>query len=392
MAASEIDPARFRQVLGHYPTGVVVVTATTPQGDPFGMTVGSFSSVSLDPMLVSFMPTATSKSFATLRTASAFCINVLAADQEWLARRFARSGFDQFDGVEWSVAASGAPELANTVASVHCTFASVIEAGDHFIALGAVTAVEVHRPVSPLIFFQSAYGKFSMLEVDDRSPGEMIESVRLAELFRAGMQAVADECGAECSVVTVVGFDLTVVATAVADGLAPQSNLGSRVPYMPPLGELYAAFDTPDSAERWLGRAAVVEDADVMKRYRGRLDRARDRGWSLSFAGDFRDLELVEALRDYSSGELTPVRLAEIREVLRTMNSVFEHRDLVEGQRYDISAVGAPVLQNGLIRFVLRVRQLPAQASKTQIDGWIAAVTAGAADATQKLSDAHLRR
>jgi flavin reductase (DIM6/NTAB) family NADH-FMN oxidoreductase RutF len=387
-----IDPASFRQVLGHYPTGVVVITATLPDGEPMGMTVGSFSSVSLDPMLVSFMPTTASKSFAALRTAKGFCVNVLAADQEPLARRFARSGPDRFEDVQWSVAENGAPVLAGTVASIHCSFDSVVEAGDHYIALGAVEALEIHRPVSPLLFFQSGYGKFSVLDIDDRLPNEMIESSRLAELFRADMQTVADAIGAECSALALVGFDLTVVATAVAGGLTPLGNLGSRLPYMPPLGELYAALDTPDSAERWLGRAAALEDADVMARYRRRLRLARERGWSMSFAGDYPDVELVEALRDYAGGDLTPLRLKEIREVIRSTNRFYEQRDLVDGELYDVSSVVAPVMRDGAIRLVLRLRQLPPQASRTQIYGWIATLTEAAAKATQKLNESDIGR
>ncbi|WP_403022367.1 flavin reductase [Salinibacterium sp. GXW1014] len=385
-AVQPIDPARFRQVLGHYPTGVVVITAIRPDGEPLGMTVGSFSSVSLDPMLVSFMPTTASKSFQALREADCFCVNVLAADQEGLARRFARSGPDRFEAVPWSVAESGAPVLDGTVASIHCTFDSIVEAGDHYIVLGAVQGLEVHRPVSPLLFFQGGYGKFSLLAVEDRSPSEMIESVRLVETFRGSMQDVADAVGAECSALTVIGSDLTVVATAAGTGLTPQGALGSRIPYMPPLGELYAALDTDESALRWLGRAASLEDEDVMDRYRERLDLARERGWSMSFAGEYPDVALFDALRDYSGGDLTPVRLAEIREVIRSANKYYEHRDLVEGERYDVTSIVAPVMCDGLIRFVLRLRQLPTQATPAQISGWIDALTDAAAKASETLS------
>ena len=82
-----IDPALFRETLGHYPTGVAVVTAIAENGKPVGMVVGTFSSVSLDPPLIAFFPASTSNSFKQLRTASTFAVNVLAADQEPLCRR-----------------------------------------------------------------------------------------------------------------------------------------------------------------------------------------------------------------------------------------------------------------------------------------------------------------
>lgn len=383
--AAVIDPARFRQVLGHYPTGVAVITAIGAQGDPIGMTVGSFASVSLEPMLVSFMPMSSSRTFAALREADSFCVNVLAGDQESYARRFARFGTDRFDGVAWTPGRSGAPVLDGAIASIECTYEQIIPAGDHEIVLGAVTSLDITRPVSPLVFFQGGYGKFSMLSADDRSPAEIIESVRLAELFRGEMQQTADALGVECTAMTLVGSDLTVIASATAPGVEPQGRLGSRIPYMPPLGELYAALDAPLGAERWLGRSAAVEGDDVVERYRERLGRAREQGWSISYAGDYPDVALVEALRDYSSGELTPVRMKEIGEVIRSASRYYEDREIVDGESYDITSMVAPVTCRGRIRFVLRLRQLPAGASAAQVREWIDALTAAAERASRTL-------
>ncbi|MSX92804.1 MAG: flavin reductase, partial [Actinobacteria bacterium] len=76
-----IDPAKFRQVLGHFPTGVTVVTATKADGTPVGLTIGSFTSVSLDPPLVGFLPTVDSDRWADIDDTGSFCVNVLGADQ-----------------------------------------------------------------------------------------------------------------------------------------------------------------------------------------------------------------------------------------------------------------------------------------------------------------------
>src|SRR5687768_14929467 len=97
-SAPEIDPTLYRAVPGHYPTGVTVVTAF--DGDePIGMVVGTFTSVSLDPPLVAFMPTTGSGTYARLAGASAYCINVLAHDQQDLCRTMATPGDDKFAGV-----------------------------------------------------------------------------------------------------------------------------------------------------------------------------------------------------------------------------------------------------------------------------------------------------
>src|ERR1700689_2733336 len=93
-----IDPVLFRETLGHYPTGVAVVTAVAGDGTPVGMVVGTFSSVSLDPPRIAFSPAASWKSFQRLKTAAAFAVNVLAADQEPLCRQLATSAPDKFEG------------------------------------------------------------------------------------------------------------------------------------------------------------------------------------------------------------------------------------------------------------------------------------------------------
>ena len=122
--------------LGTTRPGVAVVTAIADDGNPAGMVVGTFSSVSLDPPLVAFFPITNSRSFALLRTARAFCINVLASDQELLCRQFATAGASKFDGVGWRPGPLGSPILDGVVSWIECTFDDIREAGDHFIVLG----------------------------------------------------------------------------------------------------------------------------------------------------------------------------------------------------------------------------------------------------------------
>ena len=125
-----IDPTLFRETLGHYPTGVAVVTAVAEDGNPAGMVVGTFSSVSLDPPLIAFFPATSSGCFAHVRTAAAFCINVLASNQEALCRRLATGGAGKFDGVRWRSGPLGSPILEGAVSWIECTFEDIREAGD----------------------------------------------------------------------------------------------------------------------------------------------------------------------------------------------------------------------------------------------------------------------
>jgi 3-hydroxy-9,10-secoandrosta-1,3,5(10)-triene-9,17-dione monooxygenase reductase component len=156
-----VDRERFRNVLGHVPTGVVVITATGEGRRPMGMAVGSFTSVSLDPPLVAFLPAMSSTTFPAIWRSGSFCANVLGADQEQLSRRFAVSGGDKFQGVGWRSAASGSPVIDDVIAWIDCDIEQVTEAGDHYLVLGRVTGLEEERWSSPLLFFRSGYHRIA---------------------------------------------------------------------------------------------------------------------------------------------------------------------------------------------------------------------------------------
>lgn len=162
MSAAVHPSLWFRRVLGHFPTGVVIVTAIY-DGAPAGMSIGSFTSVSLDPPLIAILPAKTSVSWPRIAAAGEFCVNILNARQEALCRRFATSGADKFAGVRWRPAPSGSPVLEGALAWLDCSLEQVVEAGDHYIALGRVTSLDVggqaeDHVAGPLVFFQGGYG------------------------------------------------------------------------------------------------------------------------------------------------------------------------------------------------------------------------------------------
>lgn len=165
-----IDPDRFRTVLGHLPTGVVVVTGLDPEGEPAGLAAGTFTSVSLDPPLVAFVTARTSTSYPRIRASGAFCINVLGAHQEPICRAFAASGTDKFDGIEWVPAASGSPRLLGVVAWVDCVIDAIHPAGDHDIVIGRVRDLDVASGDLPLLFYRGGYGRFTHTVAGEPAP------------------------------------------------------------------------------------------------------------------------------------------------------------------------------------------------------------------------------
>ncbi|CAA9251129.1 MAG: Nitrilotriacetate monooxygenase component B [uncultured Acidimicrobiales bacterium] len=155
------DAASFRTVLGHFCSGITIVTAVE-RGEPVGLTCQSFTSVSLDPPLVLFVPAKAASSWPRIRAAGHFCANVLAEDQEALGRRFAIRGADKYAGVGWRPGPSGAPVLDGCIAYVDCEIETVHEAGDHDIVVGHVVDLAVTSEAPPLLFFRGGYGRFAV--------------------------------------------------------------------------------------------------------------------------------------------------------------------------------------------------------------------------------------
>lgn len=150
------DPAAFRQLLGHFATGVAVVTTLDSLGRPAGMTASALSSVSLDPPLLLVCVGHEAEFHTALSAAPRFAINVLAADQEHLSRRFAEKGGDHFAGVAHRAGPGGVPLLDGAAAHVYCDRWGRHEAGDHTVFFGLVTGGETFdRP--PLLYFRSRY-------------------------------------------------------------------------------------------------------------------------------------------------------------------------------------------------------------------------------------------
>ena len=151
-----VEPSEMRRVLGHFASGVTIVTGLD-EGEPVGFACQSFTSVSLEPPLVLFCPAHTSSTWPRIRKAGSFSVNVLAEDQMDLCLRFANSGIDKFDGLDWHPTTWG-PELDGVLATVHCDVEQVHAAGDHDVVIGRVRQLVTHREVGPLLFFRGQFG------------------------------------------------------------------------------------------------------------------------------------------------------------------------------------------------------------------------------------------
>ncbi|HJZ46808.1 MAG TPA: flavin reductase family protein [Roseiflexaceae bacterium] len=150
-----IDDARFRQAMGHFASGVTVVT-TAVSGELYGMTVSSFASLSLKPPLVLICIDKTVPTHDMIKHAGCFVVNILEERQEHLSRRFATTTNDKFKGVAWHNGQLELPVLDNTLAAIECRLRETLDGGDHTIFVGAVMDAEI-REGAPLLYYRGGY-------------------------------------------------------------------------------------------------------------------------------------------------------------------------------------------------------------------------------------------
>lgn len=158
MNKQAIDPKRFRSVMGTFPTGVAII-ATECEGDLFGATINSLTSVSLEPCLLLFCTNESSATGAAIRRRGLFSVNILGQHQSDLSARFTGTPQERFDDLPVTFSADGLPLLQGAAAQLCCRVTAVHKAGDHDIILGEVLSGD-EMACSPLVFHKGIYGRF----------------------------------------------------------------------------------------------------------------------------------------------------------------------------------------------------------------------------------------
>jgi flavin reductase (DIM6/NTAB) family NADH-FMN oxidoreductase RutF len=151
------DSQQFRRALGRFATGVCVITVDPPGFAPFGVTVNSFSSLSLTPPLVLWSLQKNSDTMDAFAVATHYCVNVLAEDQQALSGRFARKGNHDLDAADYRQGETGLPVLHGALASFECEMDARHDGGDHIILVGKVVALHAGEPGKPLLYFDGGY-------------------------------------------------------------------------------------------------------------------------------------------------------------------------------------------------------------------------------------------
>ncbi|WP_205655566.1 flavin reductase family protein [Alcanivorax sp. 24] len=156
--SSAIDPARFREALGYYASGITVISSQLDD-EPVGFTCQSFYSVSMNPPLVSFSVMSSSLSYPKIRCAGRFAVNILAGEQVAISNQFARRGADKWEGIERHQSPLGNPVIAGCLHWFDCEVHAEHVAGDHVIVIGEVKALKLQEAgeEQPLLYFKGQY-------------------------------------------------------------------------------------------------------------------------------------------------------------------------------------------------------------------------------------------
>jgi flavin reductase (DIM6/NTAB) family NADH-FMN oxidoreductase RutF/DNA-binding IclR family transcriptional regulator len=360
---------------------VCVVTAVEPEGTRAGFVVGSFTSVSLAPPLIAFFPDRGSSSWPKIERAGRFCVNILGADQEDVCRRFASRAPDKFEGVPYREADSGAPIIDGVVAWLDCSLESVTEAGDHFIVLGRVQALDVESSGLPLLFFQGGYGRFAPLSLAAaNSRGDLTEQLRDVDLVRPAMEGLAEALSARCIAVAPVEDDLVVTASAGGANTSSAATLvGQRLPFAPPTGSALAAWKDEAEIEKWL---APIQSPEAREVQRERLEAVRGRGYSVGLLNDAQ--RAFASTLDRLAADPSSVAREDLQGLIRDL--AYDPVELSPEVKHDIRVITVPVFgTDGDVALALTLYGFSKPASDGGIDVYINALLGAAAQATDRL-------
>lgn len=380
------ETRHFRDVLGQYPTGVVVVTALDAAGEPVGMTVGSFTSVSLEPPLVAFLPSKTSSSWAALRaTGDRFCINVLRADQEDLCRAVAMRKSDKFAGFDWRRSPGGNPVLDDAVVWIDCVTEQIHDGGDHDIVVGRVVDLDFGSPGEPLLFFRGGYGSFrpSSLASGD---SDLLAHLGLIDLARPQMESLAAELETEVTAIALVGDEMVLAAAAGHTDIAVSpTRVGQRLPFMAPIGSCFAAWGDDELCEKWIKKVEDGLDEEQLASLRRVPALVRQRGYAVA-VGHREGAHLESVATRINAGD-PATSPDDLREAFFAALPGYNWPDDPGGD-VELRSLSAPVFgPDGRIAYILTLWGTPGLTTPAEVRRRAAALVRTAVEASRVVED-----
>ncbi|TDD82850.1 flavin reductase [Actinomadura rubrisoli] len=363
-ATAEKRSGWWRTVLGEYPTGVCIVSALDESGRPQGLVVGTFSSVSIEPPLVTFMPMRSSRSYTAIADCDRFRVSVLGAGHEELCRSFASADPERrFEVGRWITDEHGIPALEDAVAWFCCRRTRTIEAGDHDIVLAAVEDLGVGDGSAgmPMLFLKGGYGTFTMPRVDFDAD-RLGSHLRVADQMRDEVQRLAESIPALVTLCSLAQDRIVVLHASNLRAYEPQAlNVGTTFPFAAPLGVVFAAWGDDLRRAMWrrAGRDVDFLDDDLVSTM---LAEARERGYAVSIGPAMAE-RFDEIVSNPAKGQ------SELRELWADAAGDYAVLGGSANWAAAVSSIQVPIFgPDGVPNFALAVSRIPAGLSVAALD------------------------
>ncbi|MBM9460346.1 flavin reductase [Nocardioides sp. zg-536] len=383
------NPDRFHEAFSQFPGGAYVCAVSDAAGDVVAeMPVGVVPLALEAPRVLLVLHTGSP--LTGLLAEQARCsISLLAQGQEDLVRRSA-AGQVGGEGT-WQHSPTGLPVVDGAACWVECEVTQTVVDGELTLVSANATDVGLAANAHPMLSYQGGYGAFlpGLLSVAPASGPEPAR--RVAELARGPIEALASELRVECGVFAYEDWHTVSVAVANHSPAARRTRLGYRIPVIPPLGIQFVG--SPGSGvteEEWLARLGTASQTEAAL-VREQLARVRERGWSLMLDGPLSVHDLDQLVSDYTNPEHTADDEAALLAAIRAMAPYHEPEELLDTELYDVISLSVPVRSPaGETLALLRVHELPRQASGYEVHSWISLLQEAAQSVEQRLADERL--
>lgn len=378
-SSAEIDGSKLRWALGHYPTGVTLVTASGLDAASLGLVIGTFTAVSLDPPLIGFLPNTQGTTWPQIQEVGEFTINVLAAGQEQVCRDFVSKVDERFESHCEGAPDWPHPRVAGAVMWVDCTLEGVLPAGDHHMVLGRVRQVEVPpNPGLPLLFLRGGYGAPELATLEARAP-EFAPQLRFADRVRSEAESISRTLDVECLVGAAIGDSVVSLAAAGLGGREHRSDtrVGVAVPLAAPLAPVFVAWGSPAQQDAWVarGQSLVQVDPDIA---RAELEAVRTCGYELT-----RGVPIPHVMGPATEGEVSDQAL----EFVRALSKRGKSTAGTDSQNFEgVTSIAAPILDStGDVVLAFHLVGLSGQDSSSRVRDLLSCLLEGARRASETL-------
>lgn len=371
-----IQPEAVDAVLSQAPNAVALVTFVTDSGQTGGTLLSGLARLATEPRRLVLIGAEATFAGEQVRPGDTCWVSLLAEDQSDLVEAFTSVGDLDPEIVGWQVE-QGLPAVpARTVGWVECTVDDVVRASGSFIAFATPSAARLERDARPMIGYQGGFGGFVPTSLTAASTLGMEETQRIARIAQDQIELLAQEVGAECSVIGYADGDQVALAVANYSTTARATQIGEKFPVVPPIGVLFVdSVETGLTEELWLSHISLAgsgDHSDWIDLARTQLARVRERGWSIMTGGPYspRDLdEIVDAASDPVAAHTPPVDLVQS---VRAMAASHEPARVDDDVYYDVYTLTVPVrASSGDTIVTLRLIGLPPQASGSEIRLWL---------------------